>query len=558
MRKLVFIFGLVIGLVSAAASAGFTAETPSPEVINSIRDRVENAGSCPVLKIRDQLCHASLVLPQFYRKSEFCPVWGNDKGISTATSELLETLGDAELEGLRSSDYHLYRIEALVKEIRTASAEGKAVDTETLADLDFLLTDAFLVYAYHLLNGRVDPQTVSPNWHIVQPVGDLTEMLRLALKYCDVRKTLKGLAPTEPGYVNLRNGLKRYREIRSCGGWMPIPSGPKLENGVTDPRVPALCFRLALAGDLKDDDIYRGDRFDDTLEAAVRSFQGRHGLDQDGVVGPQTLSVLNVPVEDRIRAILVNMERWRWLPIDLEDEYLMVDIANYHLYIVEHNQPALDMRVVVGKPFWSTPVFNGMMTYLVMNPFWNVPLSIALKETLPAALKDPAYLDENRIRMVKGWGAKARILDPSSTELSREALLRADYRFRQDSGPGNALGQIKFMFPNRFNVYLHDTPAKSLFQRPNRSFSHGCIRVEEPVRLAIYLLRNDPAWPPEVIHRQLDSLESKTVRLPKPLPVHILYWTAWADENGQMRFRDDVYNRDEAVLNALLQKPLNP
>jgi murein L,D-transpeptidase YcbB/YkuD len=276
------------------------------------------------------------------------------------------------------------------------------------------------------------------------------------------------------------------------------------------------------------------------------------------VVGPNTLSVLNVPVEDRIRTILVNMERWRWLPLDLEDEYLMVDIANYLLYAVENDREALKMRVVVGKPFWSTPVFNGAMTHLVFNPYWNVPLSIALKETLPEALKDPAYLEENRIRMVKGWGPKAKILDPADVELTREALLRADYRFRQDSGPGNALGRIKFMFPNRFHVYLHDTPAKSLFQLPNRSFSHGCIRVEEPVKLANYLLRKDAKWSSEAILRQLDSLERKSAPLPEPLAVHILYWTAWADENGLMRFRNDVYERDDAVYNALFEEPLRP
>jgi len=251
------------------------------------------------------------------------------------------------------------------------------------------------------------------------------------------------------------------------------------------------------------------------------------------------------------------MERWRWLPQNLGDRYILVNIASFNLDVVEQETPVLNMRVVAGKPYRKTPVFSDKITYLVINPYWGVPDTIAKKDILPKVKKDPNFLIDQKIRVFEGWGANTREIDPSIIDWNTVREANLTYRFKQDPGPQNALGRIKFMFPNQFDVYLHDTPSKELFAKARRDFSSGCIRVEKPVELAEYLLRNHPDWPPEKIRSTIygRDVTAQTVRLPEPMNIHILYWTVWLGTDERIYFSPDIYDRDTALDAAMREPP---
>jgi len=281
-------------------------------------------------------------------------------------------------------------------------------------------------------------------------------------------------------------------------------------------------------------------------------------LAQDGVVGPATLEALNVPVEERIRQIEVNMERWRWLPQTLGTRYLLVNIANFELGVMEDSRRVMSLRAIVGKPYQRTPAFNAEMTYLVLNPYWNVPSDIARKEMVPLIKKDLEYLRKNSIRVFSGRNSARKEVDPADLDWSSFTSGYFPYFLRQDAGSKNALGSMKFMFPNRFNVYLHDTPDKGLFNRTVRQFSHGCIRIEKALELAEYLLAKDSRWTRETLLESLNVSVDRAIRIPDPIEVYILYWTAWVDEDGTVQFRNDIYGRDKPLAEALEEKPPSP
>ena len=298
--------------------------------------------------------------------------------------------------------------------------------------------------------------------------------------------------------------------------------------------------------------------FDEPLDAAVKRFQHRHGLAADGVVGKQTRQALNVPVAQRIEQLMINMERWRWIPHDLGPRYIVVNIADFSLTMVDEGRVRGTMRVVVGRNYRKTPVFSGTMTYLEFNPFWNVPRRLAVEDILPRVRKDPAYLEREGIRIFSGWSEDAVMLSPSEVDW---ASLNQNYfpiRLQQAPGPKNALGRIKFMFPNPHAVYLHDTPARGLFNRVTRDFSSGCIRVEDPATLAEFVLDGTAGWDRKTITERLGDGEHRIVRLQRPIPVHLLYWTAWADTDGTVFFREDIYGRDAPLMRALREKAAPP
>ncbi len=258
-----------------------------------------------------------------------------------------------------------------------------------------------------------------------------------------------------------------------------------------------------------------------------------------------------MPVEDRIRQLEVNLERWRWLPQDLGRRHILINIANFQLDIIENGETLKSMRVVVGKSYRRTPVFSHKRTYLVLSPYWHVPHNIAVHDKLPLIQKDSNYLVEQRIRVFDGWGANAQEIDPRTVDWAQVDARTFAFRLRQDPGPWNALGGIKFMFPNRFNVYLHDTPSKELFGKTSRTFSSGCIRVEKPIDFAEYVLQGDSQWTREKIVSAMNTDVEQTIQLPEPITVHVLYWTAWVDENRTIQFRRDIYGRDELLARAL-------
>jgi murein L,D-transpeptidase YcbB/YkuD len=285
--------------------------------------------------------------------------------------------------------------------------------------------------------------------------------------------------------------------------------------------------------------------FDATLEQAVNRFQERHGLAVDGTVGPITLEVLNVPAEARVRQVILNMERLRHRASTFGDRHIVVNIPNYQLNVMEQGQSVLNMRVVVGMPTWQTPTFQSTMTHLVVNPYWVVPEGITRREIIPKIIQNPAYLKNQNMEMLRGHGQDTQIINPANIDWSAVSNRHFPYRFRQRPGSRNALGRIKFKFPNRFHVYMHDTPARSLFAKPRRAFSHGCVRLERPVDLAAYLLQDDPAWTSERIERTIKSGRHRYVNLLTPIDVRLIYQTAWVDADGRVQLRPDIYGLDK-------------
>ena len=493
---------------------------------------------------------APLVL-RFYRRRGFNPAWSTGRGLRDEALQLADALETAPRDGLEPGDAQADQVRARIEALGGAhEPAGRGSEPRVLAETDVLLTRSFLKHAAHLHAGLIDPARLREDWHLRARPADLVTALEQALAAHDVTAALEGLEPRHAGYAALRDLLERYRGIVRAGGWPALPPGRPLRRGSVDARVRLLRRRLAAEGDLEPAPA-GGAAFDAALCAAVKRFQARHGLDTTGVVGEHELAELNVPAAARVRQIALNLERWRWLPVSLGERHLLVNIPGFSLVAREHDRDVLAMRVVVGKEMSRTPMFSDSMTFLVFNPTWDVPPDIAKKEVLPAQQKDPEYLRRNHLRLYRGRGRAAREVDPATVDWKRLTPEEFGFAVKQDPGPDNSIGHVKFMCPNQFSVYLHDTPAGRLFSATQRDFSHGCVRVEHPLELALYLLRGKAGWDSARVAMAFDSLRNQVVRLPEPVPVHILYWTAWADERGRAQFRRDVYAVDSLLSEAL-------
>lgn len=525
---LFIVSGVAVGDADDAANAALKAQ-------------VERIGTPPGLVIRGEAIASENVLPALYSERNYSRLWVNPR----AVGQLLDVLASIHEDGLEAGDYHY---EVLLK-LHEETGAVSAANPQQLADYDLLLTDSLIRLGYHLLIGKVDPVEFDPNWNMDRTVGDLDAVLALARAIDDasVDSLVEQLRPRDPVYVRLQQTLARYRQIAGQGGWQPVSAGPALKPGMSDPRVEALRERLAvtdhLIGMQPDPEFY-----DAGLEAAVRTFQRHHALEDDGIVGRATLQALNVPVQARIDQLRVNLERARWILHDLPEEYVLVDIAGYQVSMVRGGESVWEARAVVGRPYRRTPVFRSAITYLELNPTWTIPPTILRKDILPAVKQDPDYLREKNMRVLDLEG---REIDMDSIDWSLYPVTGFPYLIRQDPGPDNALGRIKFMFPNRFSVYLHDTPAKSLFEKNLRAFSSGCIRVEHPYRLAELLLDDPVHWSRSAIRRMIDSGKTRTVNLERPMTILLLYWTIGFDDDGAVIFKQDIYNRDALVLAGL-------
>jgi len=547
-------------LVTAGILACSPAQRPAGKSflessVDLLRGKIEAGMATAKFTCRQELLCGSSVIPVFYARREYVPAWMGPDGRFSQADSLIATIRDSDREGLPPDGYHLPLIESMIARVRQQRGRGEPFDPDTATDLDLLLTDAFLLYGSHLLAGRVDPETLHADWVAYNPTTDLGALLKSSLDANTVEHSLKGLRPPHSGYVGLQNTLMRYRNLAEKGGWPVVSPGESLRKGDRGDRTGLLRTRLTISGDLDLPDTKDAAVFDDALESAVRSFQRRHGLEPDGIVGQETLSTLAVPVEDRVRQIVLNMERWRWVPRDLGRRYLLVNIPEYKLRLFEDSEVAMEMRIVAGKSYTATPVFSGTMKYLELNPYWNIPHQIAVEEILPKVWTDPGYLANRGIRLFSSWRNDAAEIDPATVEWNKLDDRGFLFKLRQDPGPRNPLGRVKFMFPNRFAVYLHDTPSTELFRISSRDFSHGCIRLEKAIELAAYLLRNNPRWTRQKIEEAIARGEKAIIPLDESIPVHILYWTAWVDDKGTVHFREDVYERDKPLAMALKEPP---
>jgi murein L,D-transpeptidase YcbB/YkuD len=489
-------------------------------------------------------------LQKFYEPAGYAPAWVQGSQPVAQVSPLIQVFKDAWKKGLDPEDYDASRWEERIRTLQ-GSANGPAV-----ARFDVAFTVCSMRYISDLRIGRINPTHFKFGLSVQQKKYDLAEFLRDRIMTTSNPETvLDQVEPPFPGYRRTEQALARYIELAHNDDGEKLPDVTKpIDPGQSYAGVPRLTRLLRLVGDLPADATLPADSqtYGGALVDAVKRFQRRHGLDDDGRLGSATIKQMNVPLPDRVRQLQLTLERWRWLPSEFSAPPIIVNIPDFRLRVLdENNKVTMDMRVVVGKAMRTqTPVFTRDMTYVVLRPYWNVPPSILRSEIIPAIQRDRGYIARKNFEVATYDGKVV-----TSGEVSDDVLaqLRAGkLMVRQKPGPANALGLVKLMFPNEYNVYLHSTPSPELFSRSRRDFSHGCIRVEKPAELAAWALRNSPGWTLERVKQGMQSgKDDATVSLTKKIPVFIVYGTALAYENGEVHFSDDIYGHDAQLAAAL-------
>jgi murein L,D-transpeptidase YcbB/YkuD len=488
----------------------FLAKTASPDK-TSIKEGVQQILVSGVIG-RERLYEVES-LHKFYEQNLHELSWTPE-----SAREMIKAIEMVQMHGLNSRDYHRYAIQQLMD---VSNEESISLE------LDVLLSDSFLHLARHLHSGK----TKSPGtWKTKRSQINEVNLLSDALDNSELTKTLYEIEPQSIQYARMIEALRHYHTIAEKGGWAAVQGNRKLAKGSYGDDVASLCERLRMTDGCAGSDDQK--LFDDDLDAAVRRFQERHGLQVDGIIGPSTREELNVSVEKRIDQLEINLERYRWISDNLGPRYIRINIPAYELNVVEKGQDLLTMRIIAGKADWASPIFlSSEITYLETNPFWYVPAVIATKEIWPKVAKDPNYLSRNQLKMIRRSDGSVAL--------------------QQQPGPNNSLGLIKIHFDNPNGCYLHDTPEKKLFLRSDRAFSHGCIRLEDAFGLAAYLLSNDPSWDREKLEGAAQSGLHETIYLAEPLPIFILYFTAWPDATGRIQFRKDIYSADARLARDL-------
>jgi murein L,D-transpeptidase YcbB/YkuD len=523
-------------LVSTAGSAAESG------VAEQLRTSIEELLFTGELEIDGATIFEPSSLPEFYTRRDFSPAW-----TPAAAAAWLGWLATIDAEGLSPDDY-------FARALTRTQPFGRGE-----ADRDILLTASLLRAANDLRFGKVDPASADRGWRL-RPTADgwdATLVAEAAIESGEPGVFLATMLPRPRLYLDLQAALRRYRDIAAAGGWPVVPPGRTLRVGDLDARTVALRRRLASTGDYsaretaERTDAPLSAAFDARLEAAVRAFQERHGLDPDGVVGPATIAALNVGVDERIDQIRLNLERGRWVFGKLAPRFVVVNTASAQVFLVERDEPVWQARAIVGRHYRQTPTFRSDLEYLVLNPTWTIPPTILREDIVPLAKKDPGYLAKMRIDVLTGDG---RVVDAGALDWKRLGPRNFPYVLEQRAGPENLLGRVKFVFPNPFFVFLHDTPQRSLFGAAQRTFSSGCIRVENPLELAELVL-DDPTWTRARLEAEAATGTTRSVHLKTPLPVLVLYWTASIDTHGRVRFLPDVYERDPRVLAALDAPP---
>jgi murein L,D-transpeptidase YcbB/YkuD len=517
-------------VVLALLACGCAQKDTTPQVNTAIEQMV--AGKA----VSSSTADAWNDVREFYKQRNNKPAWVTDQFTDERAADALMVLRAATDHGLNPADYDEPAIVKMHGEIAALPKDARD-RLEKLAAFETRVTAALLALGRDVALGRTRPNEVVGQWKARRQTPDLAGTLASAIDG-DVKTWLDKVRPPHPEYAALQKAYVDLRGQKEKGGWATVPAG--LKPGKSHAGVVALRQRLAASGQVKGDAATNNSpMYDADVQAAVKTFQDLHSIKATGVVDDATRAAMNVSLDDRLAQVALNLDRWRWMPDDLGDRHFMVNIPHYHLVAREHGKPVMDIRVVVGKRGNETPIFSDEMETVVFSPYWNIPNSIKQGETAPAVMRDPGYLDRNNIEILRG----SRRVSPASVDWSNPAELR-QLAFRQRPGANNALGHVKFLFPNDFDVYLHDTPADSLFQRQGRAFSHGCIRVEEPEVLASYVLQGYSEWDGARIKNAMHSGDERHVKLKEKIPVHITYFTAWVDENGGLHFQPDIYGYD--------------
>lgn len=483
-------------------------------------------------------------LMDFYNKRYYRAIWFDENDFDNNPNLLLKEIKNSYQEGLEPEDYYFELIKGYLNDDKLFSEESLA----KRAILDILLTNSYLNLASDYLSGKIDPEVILADYNYHDDELEIQQLLDLLVKKDNISQILNSKLPTSRIYRTLREKLYYYRDSGYIKGWPTIEYGEKISENDQGARVKQLINNLTARNYLDQNQIETEDYFSQQVTAAVRKFQSDNGLKTDGIVGNHTIRALNISLQQRIKQLIINMERWRWLPETLGKRYIYVNIADYNLKLFDNSQLLMEMKTIVGREQRRTPVFSDQIQYLVFNPYWYVPNSIAVKDKLPLIKKDYNYLIENNFSLFQYRADKLVRINPAAVNWNRVTKQNFNYLLRQNPGDQNALGRVKFMFPNKFSVYLHDTPSKHLFSENERGFSSGCIRIEKPVDLAEYLLSDQEEWDRESIEAEMKKDREKKVYLKNPIQIYLQYNTAWVDSDGNLNFREDIYNRDQTII----------
>ena len=528
-------------LLASTALLSFTM-IPAAGAEGVMVDRLHGLAENPAMQVHGHRIMTRDIIQPFYEQRGWTRAWTDARQVD----DLLELLEAAPDHGMDPADFMVDTLRSLVNDPGAAGS-----------DLDLLLTEALLRYAYNRAFGKVNPETIDPD------INYDRQLRRDAPPHVTLAEVLAGRSLPDqlaevvgegPWYRILQEELAALRDLGEAGGWPRIGDGGTLRAGDQEGRVIELRQRLSRQPGLTLEPTVDPSRFDESLEQTVRRFQQLHGLDVDGAVGPATLRALNVPLEARSNQLRLALERLRWIrgEADSNDTFVAVNIAGFRVYLVEDGDISWTTRGIIGTPYRKTPLFRGDMSYIEFNPTWTVPPSIHRKDVLPAIKKDPAYLANKHMEVLTRDGQR---VDPATVDWSSLGST-APYIFRQTPGPWNALGQVKFIFPNSHFVFLHDTPNRNLFNRSERAFSSGCIRVEDPMTLAERILAREGDWNRERIDATVASGQTTRANVQQKMPVLLLYLTAAPGNDGQVSYLDDVYDRDPPLL-AALESPIS-
>jgi murein L,D-transpeptidase YcbB/YkuD len=560
----------LLSLPGLLTSCGGSGDQTGELTAGGIKQSVATAGPAPrldsVFVIRAMQTNARFKAQErwarkFYRERQFRLGWFKDHQLVPQAQTMLNVIAKAKDDGLDPKRYQDSGLTKLLAEFKTVQDSTRRNQLER--QIDVALSGTYFSWASDYYRGVANPRdTKNEAWKVKRNKIKLDRALLTILRERESTYPYYDFAPLHPEYDHLKKALALLRARQQAGGWPALPATTNLRPGQASPVVGLLRQRLlgsetagpaapaAAPGQalpVVNKEPAPTAVYGPELVNAVKSFQRDAGLTPTGLVNGETLRQLNVPLGARINQVILNMERWRWLPKKFEADYLLVNIPEYRLYVYEQNKQVMTMRVIVGKTLNATPVFSDKMEYVVLSPYWNVPFSIIDKELRYKLAANPHYLDRLDMEVVKGYGRRATVIDPATVDWANVTQANFKYTLRRRPGPKNDLGEVKFIFPNSNDIYLHDTPHDELFSQTARNFSHGCVRVEEPVKLATYLLRDYPQWDQTTIQDTIAQRREKYITLKEKLPVYLVYLTAWADADGHAHFRNDIYGHDQAL-----------